>query len=290
MTKYKSYVIGFSTQEISTLTTDEIEAFFVEGQKWDLTSTLKQGGVIIFPHTLIRTSGAYIASVVLACLRSGARRVIGIGVLHSLDKANLIEARAKARRGEDVSKDACRGIFGTNFPGDQTWRTEYSLESFSFLWDYAIKKLQIENPPELILAYPSIANKEPETLPGVDQLKSYLPDSVVVATADFCHHGVAYPLTMKPIIPISEAARTFAIDIIEQGFKIIEKPDFSALIDYCFKTVCDGTDVFQVLAYLLGPLKSRIVDIKLVDVSHLYENDPSPSWVAATLISMLPLS
>ena len=282
--------MGLSTQEIATLSTEEVESFFNDAQQWDLAPALKQGGAIIFPHTLIRTIGAYTAAAVLACLKSGAKRVIAIGVLHSLDRAHLVEARMKARRGEDVSNDACRGIFGPHFPGDQTWRAEYSLESFSFLWDYAIKKMKIENPPELILAYPCIANQEPDSLPGVDQLKSYLPDSVVVATVDFCHHGVAYPFSIKPIIPISDAAKKFAVDIIEQGFKIIEKPDFSVFNDYCYKTVCDGTDVFQVLIHLLGPLKSRIVDIKLVDVSHLYENDPSPSWVAATLIEMLPIS
>lgn len=29
--------------------------------------------------------------------------------------------------------------------------------------------------------------------------------------------------------------------------------------------------------------KPKILNLKLVDVSTLFENDPSPSWVAATL-------
>jgi len=39
-----------------------------------------------------------------------------------------------------------------------------------------------------------------------------------------------------------------------------------------------------VLKYLLGDVSPHILDLKLVDVSMLFENDISPSWVAATLV------
>lgn len=285
---YKSKVIGLSTQEIASLVPSEVDAFFVQGQKWKFSRTLRQGGVVIFPHTLIRTIGDQVAAVVDGCLDSGAERVVVLGVLHSLDRAHIIKARRSAKMGHDVSNEPCRGIFGPNFPGDQTWRSEFSLESFCYLWNYAVKKRKLANPPELIVAYPCISNDEPWTLRGIEQLKSYLPGSVIVATVDFCHHGVAYAGTLEPIIPMNREAEKFALDIIEEGFEIIRRKDHVALRDYCHRTVCDGVDVIQLLMYLLGPFDSRIVGFRLVDVVHLYEHDPAPSWVAASLIEMQP--
>jgi len=282
--KYKSKVIGLSTQEINSLKPEEVDAFFELGKQWDLAPVLKKGGAIIFPHTLITTVGDYTAAVVDAVLNSGAKHVIVLGVLHSLDRAHLIEARAQARRGEDVSNSPYRGIFGPKFPGDQTWRSEYSLESFIFLWNQAIQKRGLKNPPELIVAYPCLSNNDPGSLRGMEQLK--LEDSVIIATVDFCHHGVAYPTTLKPIIPLSNEAEIFATQIIEEGFEIIQQAEYAAFTEYCSRTVCDGTDVIQVLMHLLGPLKGHIVDIRLIDTAHLFEGDPSPTWVAATLIAL----
>lgn len=45
----------------------------------------------------------------------------------------------------------------------------------------------------------------------------------------------------------------------------------------------DPTDTTIVLKYLVGDCTPHILDLKLVDVSMLFENDVSPSWVAATL-------
>ncbi|MBA3603177.1 MAG: hypothetical protein H0W50_05950 [Parachlamydiaceae bacterium] len=46
----------------------------------------------------------------------------------------------------------------------------------------------------------------------------------------------------------------------------------------------DPTDTTIVLKYLLVDVSPHILDLKLVDVFMLFENDISPSWVAATLV------
>jgi len=46
----------------------------------------------------------------------------------------------------------------------------------------------------------------------------------------------------------------------------------------------DPTDTSLVLKYLLGKVSINILDLKLVDVSMLFENDISPIWVATSLV------
>lgn len=125
-------------------------------------------------------------------------------------------------------------------------------------------------------------------MPEMEKLKSVLPGSVLVATADLFHHGVAYGTSVSESAPISKEVETLTVDIIQTGFRILGEQNYSAFNDYCSQFRSDGVDVLQVLTYLMGPLKSQILDLKLVDTTHLYENDPSPSWVAATLIEMTP--
>lgn len=288
MIKFKASIQGFSSRDQGSLNPDEIEDILQRGRKWNLLKTLSQGGSVLFPHTLIRTCGDQVAAVVHGCLDAGAGRVIALGVLHSLDRSHVISARMKANNGEDITGESCWGIFGPYFPGDQTWQTEYSLQSFCFLWNYEVKRRRLSNPPELILAYPCLANRQPSKLPGIEQLKSYLPNSIVVATTDFCHHGIAYRTPEEKALPISKEAEQLARSTIEEGLQIFKKPNHSDFQDFCHDSLSDGTDVGQVLMELKGPLKSRILGLRLVDTAHLYEGDPSPSWVAASLIEMTP--
>lgn len=282
----KSSVEGLSSRSLATLTLSEIEQFFHQSKKWDLAPTLLKGGSAIFPHTLIRTCGDQVAAVVRGCLDTGAPRVIVLGVLHSLDRAHIIAARKKVLAGDDISGESCWGIFGPLFPGERVWENEYSLLNFKFLWDFEVERRNLNNPPELILAYPCLANRDPSKLPNMEQLKSYLPGSVVVLTTDFCHHGKAYGGSDDQNLPISEEAEKYATRTILEGLKIFEKPDYARYIDYSFKTSSDGTDGGQILMHIKGPLKSQILDLRLVDVAHLFENEPTPSWVASALIEM----
>ena len=53
------------------------------GKKFDLSDTLKNGGVLVFPHTGIKDCGYQVAACVHACLDSGADQVLVISVLHA---------------------------------------------------------------------------------------------------------------------------------------------------------------------------------------------------------------
>ena len=288
MMKMKTNVTGLGSKQLELLSREEIEAFFKKSRQWELAPTLSMGGSVIFPHTLIRTCGDQVAATVLGCLDSGADRVIALGVLHTLDREHIRSARIKALKGEDISKEACWGISGPYFPGDQTWKAEYSLQNFKFLWDYEVEKRGLKNPPELILAYICLANKEPWKLPGMEQLKSYLPNSIIVGTTDFCHYGKAYNTPPEQILPISVEAEQFSRSTIEQGLKFFARQSYSDYLQYCYETNSDGSDVGQVLMYLKGPLKAHILETKLIDVASLFEGNPEPSWVAASLIQMTP--
>jgi hypothetical protein len=286
MRQFKINADGYYAEQLRVIALDQVVDFFDRAQKWHLGPALAKGGSVIFPHTLISTCGDQVAAVVQGCLDSGARRVIVLGVLHSFGHTHVLSAREKSFHGEDISQESCWGIFGPLFPGDQAWKTEYSLYIFTFLWNFEVKRRGLKNPPELIHVYPCLANKEPWKMPGIEQLKSYLPNSVVVATTDFCHHGVAYKTPKEKALPISDEAEMYARATIEKGLKILERPNYLEYFNYSRQTSSDGSDVGQVLTYLKGPLQSKILDLRLVDTSYLFEGDPSPSWVAATLIEM----
>ncbi|MGD0665494.1 MAG: hypothetical protein ABSA17_07225, partial [Rhabdochlamydiaceae bacterium] len=129
--RVKPRMMGLTTRELNSLQQGEIDHFFELGQKWDLSSMLSKGGSVIFPHTLISTCGDQVAAAVTGCLDSGKKRIIVVGVLHSLNHQHIIDARLRLRREEDVSNEPCRGIFGPMFSGQEpVWQEEYSLEGF----------------------------------------------------------------------------------------------------------------------------------------------------------------
>lgn len=68
------------------------------------------------------------------------------------------------------------------------------------------------------------------------------------------------------------------------------KNDLLKYRSYCLETLSDSIEVGQMLNYLLGPLEGHIHDLKLIDVSDLFEGDPQPSWVAATLVELRSMS
>ena len=53
------------------------------GKGWDLSGTLVDGGVLVFPHAGVEDCGHQIAACVHACLDSGAERVLVVSVLHA---------------------------------------------------------------------------------------------------------------------------------------------------------------------------------------------------------------
>lgn len=269
-------------KERNALTKKEIEEILEQGRKWDLSTTLSNGGALFFPHTYIRQCGHQIAAAVHACLDSGADRIIVLGVIHALSE-RIDKARKKERERQDISGEPLWGCFGPGLACDPVWQEEFSLDNFLFLWDHEVKR-RLVKPPELIIRYPSLANREPEKLPGIEELKAFSRNSVIIATADLLHHGAAYGHAQERIIPIGEKAYRFAEDQIIKGLALLQEQNYGAYFDHCMDTLSDSHTVGTVLSHLLGRVHGKILDLKLIDVADLFEGNPTPSWVAASLV------
>jgi predicted class III extradiol MEMO1 family dioxygenase len=53
------------------------------GRAWNLSGTLANGGVIVFPHAGVADCGHHTAAAVHACLDRGANQVLVVSVLHA---------------------------------------------------------------------------------------------------------------------------------------------------------------------------------------------------------------
>jgi hypothetical protein len=292
MAPMKKNALQDYAKERASLTQEQINSILDQGlrltQNTGMVDSLSRGGSALFPHTYISQCGDQIAAVVqaslAACQRTGKNQILLIGVLHALTDT-LLEARLRERNGNDISKDPCRGIFGPGLPNEHLLCEEFSLDNFIFLLEHAAKKSGVAL-PKLIIRYPNLVYGQPETLSGIEELQILAEKSIVVATSDLCHHGVAYGLDPVQAVPISQGGYDFAYRIISDNLRLLSGDDFLLYRQYCLDTLSDSLEVGQLLRYLLGPLEGCIHDLKLIDVSGLFAGDPQPSWVAATLVEL----
>jgi hypothetical protein len=265
-------------------------AILDKGKEWGkhLASTLNSGGSVVFPHTFLSKCGHQIAAAVHAVLDSGSDQVLALGILHPMSES-LMQARSKELNGEDISLEISRGIFGPEIDPQHCLKNEFSLELFKILFEFETKRRGVK-PPKLIERYPSLVNRDPTKLPGIRELKQIAQDAVIIATDDMCHHGVAYGVSEKDAVPNNDVGYQFARKHIEEGYSFLKKDDYQSYFSHWMNPLAigDPTDTTIVLKYLLGNVTPRILDLKLIDVSALFENDPSPSWVAATLVEFDP--
>jgi hypothetical protein len=261
----------------------------------DLIYTLSDGGAALFPHCLLIECGDQIGAVVHAsleaCKKTSKNQILILGVLHSLTES-LKEARQKEMK-TPPWEDGCRGIFGPGLPHEDVLCKEFSVENFIFLLKRAAERNGLEM-PKVVIRYPYLTYGSPETLPGIEELKQLAKDSIIVATSDLCHHGTVYtPFGQSPDLesqkfPISEQGYAFARTIIEENLRLLSEEDLLAYRRYCFATIGDSFEVGQMLRFLLGPLEGHIRDLRLVDVSPFFKDQPEPNWVAATLVELKP--
>lgn len=262
--------------QAETLGKEGMDQILEAGRAWDLSETLRSGGSAIFPHAKIRLCGHQIAAVVHGLLDCGADQVLVLGVVHTRDNSILNESRLEEMRGEPLSDLTYWGVF-QDFPG------EYSLHYFKALWDAEIKRRGMR-PPKLFIRYPCLANGEPESLLGIEELERISQDAAVVLTGDLVHHGVAYKTELQ--MNIGPHSEVYTRDGILEIFRLLEKEDYPAFVRTCIHYRNDAKDSLSVLRHLRGPLEPEILDLCLVDTSDLFINDPSPSWVAASLIEL----
>ena len=253
------------------------------GRAWNLASTLREGGGVIFPHATIGVCGHQIAAAVHACLDSGADRVLVVGVLHALTQ-ELQDARVRVAHGADVTQEPSWGVQGPGLEGRQDWRDEFSLSNFLFLWDEEIKRRGVSG-PELVVRYPYLAGGRPHILPGIGALQDIAQDAVVVATADPFHHGIGYGEPPGTALAPQEGGLDLARRRIQDGLTMLRAGDYWGYNQHCVDAKSDARDAGQVLRYLLGPLDGRILDLVADDMAPAY-GKPDPTWVAGALIEL----
>jgi hypothetical protein len=280
------------SQERESLKKEEIDLMVEKGcalaKRFDLVELLASGGTALFPHTFFKGCADQAAAVAFAalhaCQKTGKNQLLVLGVLHSL--IPQLDQAKKRELEEAVSVDEpCRGIFGPGLPGEEFYRLEFSLDTFVFLLKFIAEKWKLSL-PKLILRYPNLAIGHPETLKGMDELKKLARDSVIVATGDLCHHGPSYG--DEKGFDLCKEGLEFARKEIQSNLDCMLKQDYFAYRQNCQKIKSDTKDVGQVLLYLLGPLEGHLYDLRLVDVSSLFEGSSKPSWVATALVGLQP--
>jgi hypothetical protein len=273
-----------SAQDQALLGEEGTHRLLAAGRAWDLAPVLRAGGAVIFPHTSIAACGHQVAAAVHACLDSGARRVLAIGVLHALTQ-ELEEARVRVANGEDPAREPTWGIQGPGLHGREEWRAEFSLSHFLFLWKHETARRGISG-PELVVRYPSLAGGRPDLLPGIAELQEIAQEAVVVATMDPFHHGIGYGDLPDEALAPTEGGLELARQSIEEGLALLQGGEYWNYNRHCVQAKSDGRDVGQVLRCLRGPQKGRILDLIADDMSAAYDK-PAPTWVAGALIALL---
>lgn len=265
-------------------------AHLEKAQQWDLSGTLKAGGVLVFPHAGVQDCGYQIAACVQACLDSGADRVIALSVLHAFSEA-MEQARRRVAAGGDPAEEKFWGIQGPGIEGRQEWKGDHALMSWRHFWNAEIKRrgLAESQVPEMIERYPYLAGGKPEMLPGMDDLAALAKDAVIVSTADAFHHGIGYGDPPDKAFSPDEAGLQKAKSVIEEGMRILEKGDYWGYNQHCVEAKSDARDAGQVFRYLRGPMTGRVLDITYTDATELYKQPP-PTWVAAALMEWVPVS
>lgn len=197
-----------------------------QGRPWakELAKVLSKGGGAIFPHTYVSKCDYQIAAVIHGILDSGVRQVVLLGTAHAFPGERL-RARTKELNEEDISQESTWGLIDPHSAKGRLLKYEFSLDLFKALWQIEVKRRGI-SPPKVIERYPCLTNRDPASLPGIDEVRGLLKNSVLVGTEDYCHHGVAYGVTKEKALPMNEAALAFAREHIESGFALLSSGDY----------------------------------------------------------------
>lgn len=255
------------------------------GRQWDLSTTLCDGGVLVFPHAGVKDCGYQIASCVHACLDSGADKVVVISVLHAFTEA-MEQARRRVADGADVTQEEHWGIQGTGLDtGRQEWRGDHALISWRHFWQAEVKRRGLSDAqvPQVIERYPYLAGGKPEHLPGIDELARLCEDAVIVSTADPFHHGIGYGTPADEAFYPDVEGLAKAQAVIEDGIAILSRGDYWGYNQHCVQAKSDARDAGQVFRYIRGAMNGRVVDMTYSEAADLY-NSPPPTWVAAPLV------
>ena len=121
-------------------------------------------------------------------------------------------------------------------------------------------------------------------MPGIEELAKLAENSVIVSTADPFHHGIGYGTPESEALNPHEGGLELAQETIEEGMEILSSGDYWGYNQHCVEAKSDHRDAGQVMRYIRGPMKGKILDLTYSVAEELY-NAPPPTWVAAPLIT-----
>ncbi|MFK7801744.1 MAG: hypothetical protein AB8G95_08950 [Anaerolineae bacterium] len=266
-------------------TQDHLDRGAALNKKHNLAKTLKERGMLVFPHISVHDCGYQTAACVHAALDSGAKRVVAISVLHAFTQ-EMDEARIAVAAGANPSEQPFYGIQGPGLnetTGHKEWTGDHALMTWRHFWNAEIKRRGMTNPPEMIERYPWLAGGKPGELPGIDELARLCEDAVIVATADPVHHGIGYGTPADEAFEPDEAGIAMAEGLINEGIELMIKQDYWGYNQHTIKAKSDHRDAGQVMAYLRKPVSGKILDMSIGDFSETYDSPP-PTWVAGPLV------
>lgn len=253
-----------------------------EARKWDLSSTLANGGVVTFAHVNVGDCGLHVAAAVNAALDAGADTLLAIGVLHAFSEEMELARRDVSSGGGSPSSHATWGIQGPGLDFRNEWTGDHSMRALRHFWKAETERRGISD-RRLVERYAFLAGGHPEVLPNLDETVSLAENAVIVATGDQFHHGIAYGTPEEEALHMEPEGLSAARASMQTGIDLLAAQDHAAYDHHCVTAKSDDRDTAQLYSYLRGPLQGELIDIGASDATDLYDA-PAPSWAAGGFI------
>ena len=258
-------------------------AILDEAQRWDLSQTLADGGVVTFAHVDVADCGLHVAAAVNAALDSGADTVLAISVLHAFTEEMELARRDVSSGQGDPSRHRTWGIQGPGLEFRDEWQGDHALRSLRHFWEAETRRRGILD-RRMIERYPFLAGGRPEELPNIDETAAIAESAVIVATGDQFHHGIAYGTPQEEALELEPEGLIAARHSMEAGIKLVEAGDHWGYDQHCVTAKSDDRDAAQLYRLLRGELDGRLIEIGASDATDLYDA-PAPSWAAGGFIA-----
>jgi len=258
-------------------------AMLDEARRWDLSQTLGDGGVVTFAHVNVADCGTHVAAAVNGALDSGAETVLAISVLHAFTEEMELARRDVSSNGGSPSTHPTWGIQGPGLEFREEWRGDHAMRSLRHFWEAETRRRRITD-RRLVERYPFLAGGSPQDLPNIDEVVELAEESVIVATGDQFHHGIAYGTPEEEALHIEPDGLEAARRSMEAGIELIDAGDHRGYDRHCVVAKSDDRDAAQLYRFLRGPLRGTLLDIGYSDATELYDQ-PAPSWAAGGFIA-----
>jgi hypothetical protein len=258
-------------------------AMLDEARKWDLGSTLSDGGVITFAHVNVADCGTHVAAAVNAALDSGADTVLAISVLHAFTEEMELARRDVSSKGGSPSDHPTWGIQGPGLEFRDEWERDHAMRSLRHFWEAETRRRGITD-RRLVERYPFLAGGQPENLPNIDEVVALAENAVIVATGDQFHHGIGYGMSPEVSLQLEPGGITAARASMEEGIALVRAGDLAGYDQHCVRAKSDDRDATQLYMLLRGPLQGRLLEIGYSDATDLYDAPP-PTWAAGGFIA-----